>query len=110
MTDILPLYVAGEWAEIAPIAGKMRDSYVLKQGLSESQRHELHSRLPAAFLELDQQFHYLSGMLEHAAEMEKAELVGFYFSKMGEICVSCHSRFATHRFPALAPETRAHGH
>jgi len=49
--------------------------------------HEIHSILPGAFIELDQQIHYLSGMLGHAAEMEKAELVGFYFSKMSEICV-----------------------
>lgn len=110
MTEILPLYVSGRWAEIGVIASKMEDSYILKQNLSEEQMDELHSKLPSAFIELDQQFHYLSGMLEHAAEMEKAELVGFYFSKMSEICVSCHTHFATQRFPALAPKTQAHGH
>jgi hypothetical protein len=110
MTEILPLYVSGRWAEIGVIASKMEGSYVLKQSLSEEQMHELHSILPGAFIELDQQFHYLSGMLGHAAEMEKAELVGFYFSKMTEICVSCHTQYATHRFPALAPKTQAHGH
>lgn len=110
MTEILPLYVSGRWAEIEAIASKMEGSYVLKQNLSEEQTYELHSKLPGAFIELDQQFHYLSGMLEHAAKMKKAELVGFYFSKMGEICVSCHTRYATHKFPALAPEHQAHGH
>jgi len=110
MTEILPLYVSGRWAEIGVIASKMEGSYVLKQSLSEEQMHELHSILPSAFIELDQQFHYLSGMLGHAAEMEKAELVGFYFSKMSEICVSCHTQYATQRFPALAPKTQAHGH
>jgi hypothetical protein len=110
MTEILPLYVSGRWAEIVPIASKMEGSYVLKQNLSEEQMHELHSKLPSGFIELDQQFHYLSGMLEHAAKMEKAELVGFYFSKMSEICVSCHTQYATHRFPALATGTKVHGH
>jgi hypothetical protein len=110
MTEILPLYVSGKWAEIAPIASKMEASYILKQSLSEQQMHELHSRLPAAFIELDQQFHYLSGMLEHAATMEKAELVGFYFSKMSENCVNCHTQYATHRFPELAPKPRVHEH
>lgn len=110
MIEILPLYVSGRWAEIVSIASKMEVSYVLNQSLSEEQKHELHSKLPNAFIELDQQFHYLSGMLEHAAKMEKAELVGFYFSKMSEICVSCHTQYATHRFPALAPKTQAHGH
>ncbi len=110
MTEILPLYVSGRWAEIGSIASKMEGSYVLKQSLSEEQKHELHSKLPSAFIELDQRFHYLSGMLEHVAKMEKAELVGFYFSKMNEICVSCHTQYATHRFPALAPKPQAHGH
>jgi len=110
MTEILPLYVSGGWAGIAAIAGKMEDSYVLKQNLSEEQMHELHAKLPGGFIELDQRFHYLAGMLEHAAKVEKAELVGFYFSKMGEACVNCHAQYATQRFPALAPDSRTHEH
>ena len=110
MTEILPLYVAGGWAGIAGIAGKMEDSYVLKQNLTAEQMDELHAKLPGGFIELDQQFHYLAGMLEHAAKMGKVELVGFYFSRMGEACVSCHTRYATQRFPALAPEPEEHGH
>ena len=110
MTEILPLYVSGGWAEIAVIAGKMEDSYVLKQNLSAEQMDELHAKLPGEFIELDQQFHYLAGMLEHAAVVEKVELVSFYYSEMGEACVSCHTRFATQRFPALAPRPQAHEH
>ena len=110
MTQILPLYVAGGWDEIANIASQMEDSYVLKQNLSAAQMDELHARLPPGFIELDQQFHYLAGMLEHAAKVEKAELVGFYFSTMNEACVNCHSRYATNRFPALAPEAKTHAH
>jgi hypothetical protein len=55
----------------------MEGSYVLKQSLSEERKHELHSKLPRAFIELDLQFHCLSGMSQPAAEMEKAESVGF---------------------------------
>jgi len=110
MTEILPLYVSGEWAEIVPIASKMKNSYVLKQSLSDEQMHELHTKLPGGFIQLDKQFHYLSGMLEHAAETGKPELIGFYFSKMSEACVSCHTQYATHRFPALAPATKGHEH
>lgn len=110
MQDILPLYVSGRWAEIASIASKMEGSYILKKSLSKEQIHELHSNLPDGFIELDQQFHYLSGMLSHAAKMEKPELVGFYFSKMSEACVSCHTQHATHRFPALAQKIKAHEH
>ena len=110
MVEILPLYVSGEWAEIEQIAGKMEASYILQQSLTAEQKHELHSKLPDGFIELDQQFHYLSGMLAHAAKMEKDELVGFYYSRMSETCISCHARYATHKFPALAPKTPAHGH
>ena len=110
MTEILPLYASGQWAEIAVIAGKMEDSYVLKQQLSEEQMHELHTKLPAGFIELDQRFHYLAGMLEHVAEKQKVELIGFYYSEMGEACVGCHTQYATQRFPALAPKSTVHEH
>lgn len=110
MTEILPLYVSGQWAEIAVIAGKMESSYVLKQQLSEEQMHELHTKLPAGFIKIDQRFHYLAGMLEHVAERQKVELIGFYISEMGEACVSCHTQYATQRFPALAPKAQGHEH
>jgi len=110
MIEIYPLYISGKWAEIIPIAKTMKDSYVLKQNLSKEQMHELHLKLSNEFLELDQQFHYLSGMLAHAAKMEKPELVGFYISRMSETCVKCHTKFATHKFPSLAPNTQPHDH
>lgn len=102
MKSIIPEYIAGKWNEVETIATQMKNSYILKKKLSEHQVHELHSKLPPLFIELDQEFHYLAGMLAHAAEKKKPELVGFYFSKLGESCVGCHTRFATHKFPALA--------
>jgi hypothetical protein len=110
MMEILPLYVSGKWVGIASIASKMENSYIFKKSLTEEQAYELHARLPRAFIELDQQFHYLSGMLEQAANDEKSELVSFYYSKMSDTCLSCHTRYATHRFPALVQTPRAHGH
>ncbi len=104
MMSIIPAYIAGNWGEIETAAGKMKRSYILKQSLTESQVEEMHALLPRAFIERDQRFHYLAGMLEHAAKKEKPELINFYFSEMNESCVSCHSLFATHRFPALSAE------
>lgn len=101
MQDIMVAYVSGQWDVIAPIAKKMEDSYVLRQNLSQHQMHELHSKLPNAFLELDDKFHYYSGMLSHASEMKKVELIGFYYAKMSETCVSCHSVYATHKFSSF---------
>lgn len=111
MQSIIPKYFSGHWPEIENTARKMKNSYILKQSLTEKQVKELHSKLSQAFIEEDQQFHYLAGMLEHAAKSGKPELVNFYFSKMNESCLSCHSKFATHRFPALElKNTGEHAH
>lgn len=112
MMSVIPAYVAGNWNEIESIAHKMKSSYILKQSLTDEQVKELHTSLPESFIKLDQQFHYLSGMLNHAAKNKKAELVGFYFSKLSESCVSCHTQYAAHRFPAFAPKkiTDKHEH
>ena len=104
MMSIIPAYISGNWSEIEITAGKIKSSYILKQSLTESQVKELHSVLPHEFIEKDQRFHYLAGMLEHAAKSEKPELINFYFSEMNESCVSCHVVFATHKFPALIPK------
>jgi hypothetical protein len=103
MMSIIPAFVSGNWSEIATTAGKMKNSYILKQSLTESQASELHSVLPPVFVEKDQRFHYLAGMLEHAAKNKKPELINFYFSEMNESCVNCHTMFARHKFPALSP-------
>jgi hypothetical protein len=111
MADIIPAYTSGRWGEIEVIAGKMKNSYILKQSLTEAQKKELHSALPVTFKEKDQQFHYLAGMLEHTAKNKKAELVSFYIYKMIESCVDCHTLYATHQFPSLLVEGKvAHSH
>ncbi len=101
MTQIMDAYVTGQWNDIVPIAKKMQGSYVLRQGLSQDQMHELHTTLPKDFLSIDEKFHYYAGMLAHVSEKKKAELIGFYFSKMSESCVSCHSLYATKKFPSF---------
>ena len=103
MMSIIPAYISGNWGEIETTAEKMKSSYILKKSLTESQVKELHSVLPHEFIKQDQRFHYLAGMLEHAAKNKKPELINFYFSEMNESCVSCHAVFATHKFPALTP-------
>jgi len=112
MMSIIPAYAAGNWSEIESIAHKMKNSYILKQSLTDEQAKELHASLPESFIKLDQEFHYLSGMLNHAAKNKKSELVGFYFSKLSEACVSCHSQYAVHKFPAFARKiiTDKHAH
>ena len=111
MMSIIPAYISGNWHEIAITARKIKTSYILKQKLSEAQRRELKSVLPAEFFNKDQHFHYLAGMLEHTANTKKPELINFYFSEMSQACVSCHTTFATDKFPALTPERKGeHSH
>jgi len=106
MMSIIPAYISGNWDEIEIIAGKIKNSYILKQKLTEDQMKELKLVLPPEFIKKDQNFHYLAGMLEHAANNKKPELINFYFSEMNESCVSCHTIFAIHKFPALAPKEK----
>jgi hypothetical protein len=87
MMSIIPAYVSGNWGEIEETALKMKGSYILKQSLSEDQVKELHSALPHEFIEKDKRFHYLAGMLAHAAKNKKSELINFYFSEMNESCM-----------------------
>jgi len=110
MNEIMDAYVTGKWNDIVPIAKKMEKSYVLRQDLSQDQMHELHSKLPKEFLKLDEKFHYYSGMLAHVSEKKKAELIGFYFSKMSETCVSCHSLYATKKFPYFNSKVESSNH
>ena len=110
MMSVIPAYASGNWREIEIIGTKMEASYILKQRISDEQVKQLHRLLPESFIKLDQQFHYYAGMLSHAARKGKSELVGFYFSKLNESCVACHSQYATHRFPGLIEKTDNHKH
>ncbi len=105
MMSIIPAFNSGKWADIETTGGKIKNSYILKQNLTEKQVKELHLVLPHAFID------YLAGMLEHAAKNRKPELINFYFSEMKESCFSCHAVFATHKFPALTPKEKGeHAH
>jgi hypothetical protein len=113
MMSIIPAYISGNWEEIETISLKMKNSYILKQNITKKQIQELHSSLPSEFIKKDKEFHYLSGMLNHAAKNKKSELIGFYYSKLSESCLSCHSQYATHRFPSfnMDQETKSeHAH
>ncbi len=102
MKSIIPAYTSGDLDEVAHIAEKMKNSYILKQKITGEQKHELMSKMPKSFLHLDQKFHAYAGMLEHVAKEKHTELVGFYYYKLVESCVNCHSQFAAHKFPKFS--------
>ena len=101
MKNIIPAFASGNLEEVSEIAGGINRSFILKQKITDSQKHELHEKLPKGFILKDQQFHKYAGMLEHVSEENHTELVGFYYSKLLESCVGCHSEYASHRFPTF---------
>jgi cytochrome c556 len=101
MKSIFPAYISGDLDEVAKIASKIKNSYILKQQITDAQKRELKAKLPALFLQSDQKFHKYADMLEHVSREKNIELVGFYYAKLSESCVSCHSQYATHRFQKL---------
>lgn len=112
MKNIVPAFASGDLKKVSIIAGNIRNSFIMKQALSASQKHELHEKLPNAFIKKDQQFHQYAGMLEHVSQEQHIELVGFYYSKLLESCIGCHSEYALHRFPELShkPSKNDHHH
>jgi hypothetical protein len=74
----------------------------MKRSLTEKDNADLKRAVPPAFLQLDAAFHNTAAKLIAAAKNKDSELEAFYFSKMLEMCVSCHSTYALDRFPALA--------
>ncbi len=110
MKSIIPAYVSGDMEKVSEIAKKMKNSYILKQTITADQKNELMTKLPKSFVKTDKKFHEFAGMLEHVAEEKHLELVGFYYSKLIETCVSCHSDYASHKFPHFTPESSNDAH
>ena len=111
MGKLLSAISAGDWETIDTIAGKIQHSFILKQKLTDHQLHELHEKLPGEFVQMDVRFHGTAGKLAAIARHRDAELATFYYSRLVEGCVSCHTAFAPQRFPGLAgDESEEHRH
>lgn len=94
------------WDGIADSAMAMRNSYVLEQKLTTTQRHDL-EQLPEQFKAFDEAFHLRAEKLVHAAKAKDAEAVSFHFSRLLDTCVACHSTYAKTKFPNFRSEGRA---
>jgi hypothetical protein len=110
MQALIPAIASGNWQDVADIGEHIQHSYIMQRQLTNAQMEELHHELLPAFLELDQSFHHSAGMLAHAARMGNPEVVGFYFYKLTDTCVTCHRKFAEYRFPGLASGANDTGH
>lgn len=102
MKAIVPALVAAEWQTITEIGTRMHDSYIMKKSLTEEQMHELHMSLPAAFQELDHAFHHSAHLMAEAAEQQDSEKVAFYYFRLTEACIECHTKYASEKFPQFS--------
>ncbi len=93
--------VTGAHRAVATEAKAIHDSFVLAQELSKSQRQEIQTALPPAFVSADRDFHELSAKLVDAAMQEDAPLERFWFDEVTRACLGCHQTFAAKRFPGL---------
>ena len=105
MKEIVSASAAGDYEKVSSIARQIKDSFILQQNLTKHQQHQLHMTLSSDFIKQDQNFHYMAGMLEHAAKNQKPELIGFYYSKLIGSCMSCHEAHARHKFPKFGEAT-----
>jgi hypothetical protein len=112
MQKMVPAFVSGDLEQVSEIAGKISKSYILKQKITKSQKHELHKKLSKEFILKDQKFHKYAGMLEHVSKENHTEFVGFYYARMLESCIGCHSEHASYRFPSFSnvPVKKEHDH
>ena len=102
MQELVSTIAVGNWQKTAAIGKQIEASYILKQSLTTEQMEHLHHSLPEQFIKLDHSFHHYAGMLAHAAEVKNAEVVSFYFYKMNDSCVQCHSTYAKGKFPGFS--------
>jgi len=108
MQALISSIAKGEFEKTAMIGKQIQASYLLKQSLTAEQKKHLHHSLPEQFIKQDHAFHQYAGMLAHAAEMKNTEVINFYFYKMNDSCVQCHSQYAQERFPAFSTQTEKH--
>ncbi len=110
MKELLSSIAKGEWDKAEEIGKQIQASYIMKKSLTKEQMTSLHNSLPDQFIRQDRDFHKYAGMLAYAAKARNADITNFYFYKMNESCIQCHSRYAKERFPSLSKKKEDHSH
>ena len=108
MQNLISTIAAGDWQQTAKIGKQIQASYLMKQNLTDEQLRHLHHILPKQFIKLDHSFHHYAGMLAHAAEVKNADVVSFYFYKMNDSCIQCHSSYAQSKFTGFSASPENH--
>ena len=98
MQEELGHLARAEAAEGARVARSIHESFVMEQQMTDEERQELRSLLPATFLAFDKDFHARAERMAGAFERGDFTTAAALYSEMTQACVRCHSRFATERF------------
>lgn len=109
--QILDGLIVGDHSLVAAQAQQIYDSFILARALTEQDKKDLTKAAPPEFLVLDGQFHATAKKLSDAALQKDYELQRFYYSRLVDSCQTCHTQFATDKFPAFSgaqPEGHAH--
>jgi cytochrome c556 len=107
----LPAGIAtANWHSVASTAEQISGSYLFEQKLTPAQRSELASHLPEYFRKLDAQFHLQARKLEAAARNHDSQLAAFYYYRLLDSCTTCHSAYASSKFPGFGHREEAHHH
>ena len=101
---LLTQLALGDADSSAAVAGKIRDTFILKQELTQDELKELISLLPEGFITMDRAFHGTAGKLSAAAASGDFNSAIEHFATMSRACISCHAAYATKRFPSLTNE------
>lgn len=99
MTSIHTAMVTGQHTTVAEQAQQIHDSFILQQSLTEQDRRDLTSAVPAGFIDLDMEFHQLAASLAEAGRNEDTQEQRTLFDSMTRSCIECHGKYASSRFP-----------
>lgn len=108
MMQLMPAISSGNWGMVDSMAEKMAMSHIMKQKLTPQQMEALHNGMPMGFKVLDNKFHDQAAMLSYVAKQQHPELITFYYYKLTETCIECHSQFAQKSFPGLSVSLQSH--
>ena len=109
MGQIFNGIVVGDSSLVANMAEQIHNSFILMRELTDKDRKDLNA-LPADFLRMDGEFHTTAKKLAVAGQHKDLELQRYYFTRLTESCVACHSRYVTDRFPAFSGGQAEGGH
>jgi hypothetical protein len=100
--EILSALVAGEDQRVTELAQQIHDSFILAQSMTAEDKKELLGAVPEGFVTRDRAFHRIAAALAKAGREGDHAEQQVEFSRMIDACYSCHTLYATDRFPDLA--------